>query len=131
VHVYPSSTIYFPWNLEIGDYSSIGEHVYVYNLGKVKIGRQVTLSLRAHLCAGSHDYQDPAMPLLKPPITIEDQAWICADAFVGPGCTVKEGAVVAARAVVTGDVEPWTVVGGNPAKLIKRRELKRVAQVDS
>jgi putative colanic acid biosynthesis acetyltransferase WcaF len=63
------------------------------------------------------------MPLLKPPIRIEDQAWICADAFVGPGVVVGEGAVVGARAVVTKDVAAWTVVAGNPARFVKKRAL--------
>jgi putative colanic acid biosynthesis acetyltransferase WcaF len=124
VHIYASATIYMPWNLEIGDWSSIGEHAFIYNLGKVTIGSKSTISHRAHLCAGTHDYSDPTLPLIKPPITICDQAWICADAFVGPDVTVGEGAVVGARAVVTKDVAPWTVVAGNPAKFIKNRDLK-------
>ena len=123
VNIYPSATIYLPWNLQIGEWSAIGEDALIYNLGKVVIGKQVTISQRAHLCAGTHDYTDPAMPLLKLPITIGDQAWICADAFVGPGVTVGEGAVVGARAVVTKDVAPWTVVVGNPARMVKKREL--------
>jgi putative colanic acid biosynthesis acetyltransferase WcaF len=64
------------------------------------------------------------MPLLKPPIEIGDMAWICADAFVGPGVTVGEGAVVGARAVVVKNVEPWTIVVGNPAKAVGRRTLR-------
>jgi putative colanic acid biosynthesis acetyltransferase WcaF len=123
VHIYNSATIYFPWNLDIGDWSAIGEYAYIYNLGQVRIGTHVTISQRAHLCAGTHDYTHPALPLLKPPITIEDQAWICADAFVGPGVTVGEGAVVGARAVVVKDVKPWEIVAGNPARFIKMRVL--------
>jgi putative colanic acid biosynthesis acetyltransferase WcaF len=123
VHVYPSARIYFPWNLTVGDWSAIGEDAFIYNLGLVTVGQQVTISQRAHVCAGSHDYTDPAMPLLKPPIEIADQAWICADAFVGPGVKVGQGAVVGARAVVTKDVEPWAIVAGNPAKFIKNRIL--------
>jgi putative colanic acid biosynthesis acetyltransferase WcaF len=123
VHIYPSANIYYPWNLEIGDWSSIGEWALVYNLGPVRIGRQVTISQRAHLCAGTHDHRDPTLPLLKPPIVIDDQAWICADAFVGPGVTVGEGAVVGARAVVMRDVAAWAIVAGNPARVINRREL--------
>jgi putative colanic acid biosynthesis acetyltransferase WcaF len=122
VHVYSSATIYFPWNLTIGDWSSIGEHAMIYNLGPIEIGGQVTISQRAHLCAGTHNYRDPAMPLLKPPITVRDQVWVCADAFVGPDVTVGEGAIVAARAVVVRDVADWTIVGGNPAKKVKQRE---------
>ena len=123
VHLYPSTRIYFPWNLTIGDWSAIGEGALIYNLGLVTIGQQVTISHRAHVCAGSHDYRHADLPLLKPPIEIADQAWICADAFVGPGVTVGQGAVVGARAVVTKNVEPWTVVAGNPARMIKRREM--------
>jgi len=123
VNIYSSATIYFPWNLTIGDWSSIGEEAMIYNLGPITIGEQVTVSQQAHLCAGTHDHTDPAMPLLKPPITIEDQAWICADAFVGSNVTVGEGAIVGARAVAVKDVPEWTIVGGNPARSIKQRHL--------
>ena len=124
VNTYSTTRIYFPWNLSVGDWSAIGEDVLIYNLGKVTLGEKVTVSHRAHLCAGTHDYTQPDMPLLKPPIEIKDQAWICADAFVGPDVTVGEGAVVGARAVVMKNVEPWTVVAGDPAREIKKRELK-------
>jgi putative colanic acid biosynthesis acetyltransferase WcaF len=67
------------------------------------------------------------MPLMKAAITIGNHVWICAGAFIGPGVVIGEGAVVGARAVVTKDIEPWTVVVGNPAKVIKRRELKESA----
>jgi putative colanic acid biosynthesis acetyltransferase WcaF len=123
VHVYPSATIYFPWKLRVGDWSAIGEDALIYNLGPVTLGANVTVSQRAHLCAGTHDYNDPAMPLLKPPIDVGDQAWICADAFVGPSVSVGEGAVVGARAVAMKDVPPWTVVAGNPARVVKQRVL--------
>ncbi len=124
VHTYPSTRIYFPWKLAVGDWSAIGENALVYNLGPITIGQKVTISHGAHLCAGTHDYRDAHLPLLKPPIEIRDQAWICADAFVGPGVTVGEGAVVGARAVVVKDVEPWSVVAGNPARFVKKREIR-------
>ena len=123
VNTYPSARIYFPWNLSAGDWTAIGENALIYNLGPVTLGQRVTISHGAHLCAGTHDYRDPRMPLLKPPIRVEDQAWICADAFIGPGVVVGAGAVVGARAVVTADVAPWAVVAGNPAKFIKHRKL--------
>ncbi|MEQ8819535.1 MAG: putative colanic acid biosynthesis acetyltransferase [Sumerlaeia bacterium] len=124
VNIYPDAVVYFPWNLEIGDWSSIGEGALIYNLGPVTIGKSATISQRAHLCAGTHDYTDPAMPLIKPPIVVEDQVWICADAFVGPNVTVGKGAVIGARAVVTRSVKPWKVVAGNPARPVKDRILK-------
>lgn len=123
VRIHNCATIYFPWNLRIGAWSSIGEDVFVYNLGPITIGEQVTVSQRAHLCAGTHDPTDPTMPLQKPPVVVEDQGWVCADAFVGPGVTIGEGAVVGARAVVMEDVESWTIVGGNPARPLKPRRL--------
>ena len=124
VHVYGSTVVYMPWNLEIGDWSTLGEHVYLYNLGTVSIGSRTTISQRAHLCAGSHDDRDPCLALLTPPIRIGDQAWICADAFIGPGVAIGEGAIVGARAVVVRDVEAWDVVVGNPARVIRKRVLK-------
>lgn len=125
VNIYPSALIYFPWKLEIGDWSSIGEGALIYNLGPITIGSKATISHRAHLCAGTHDYQKSDLPLLKPPIVIGDQVWICANAFVGPGVTVGEGAVVGACAVVTKDIAAWTVVAGNPARTIKKRNIIR------
>lgn len=123
VHIYNSATIYYPWELEAGDECAIGEHAFIYNLGRVTIGARATISHRAHLCAGTHDYTKPDFPLLRPPITIGEQAWICAQAFVGPGVTVGEGAIVGAGAVAVDDVEPWMILAGNPARAIKRREV--------
>ncbi len=124
VHVYPTTVVYFPWNLTVGDWSAIGEDALVYNLGPITLGERVTVSHRAHLCAGTHDFREPSMPLLKPPITIADQAWICADAFVGPGVTVGEGAVVGARAVAMRDVAAWAIMAGNPARQIGKRDIR-------
>jgi len=121
VHIYSSAHVYFPWNLEIGDWSSIGEWALIYNLGKVSIGSRTTISQRVHVCAGTHDYNRSDMLLLKPSIQIGDDSWICADAFIGPGVTVAEGAIVGARSVVVKDVPSWVVVAGNPVKLIKQR----------
>jgi putative colanic acid biosynthesis acetyltransferase WcaF len=128
VHVYSSATIYYPWMLRVGEQAAIGENVLIYNLGLVTIGARATISHRAHICAGTHDYSDPSLPLLRPPVTIGDDTWICTDAFVGPGVTVGTGAVIGARAAVFKDVEPWGVVGGNPARLIKQRILRGRAQ---
>ena len=123
VHLYASTRVYMPWNLRVGAWAAIGEDVLVYNLGPVTIGERATVSHRAHLCAGSHDYRDPALPLLKPAVVVGPQAWVCAQAFVGPGVTVGEGAVVGAAAVAMRDVEPWTVVAGNPARAVHTRVL--------
>lgn len=123
VHIYGSARIQFPWNLQIDDFAAVGERVILYNLGPLRIGHSVTISQGSHLCGGTHDYQSADMRLICLPITVEPDAWICADTFVGPGVTIGEGAVVGARAAVFKDVAPWTIVGGNPAKQIGVRRM--------
>lgn len=93
----------------------MGFDVLLYNLGPLRIGNRTTISQRAHLCGGTHDHRDPTMPLIKSPITIGDDVWVCADAFVGPGVTLGDRSIVAARAVVVKNVVDESIVGGNPA----------------
>jgi putative colanic acid biosynthesis acetyltransferase WcaF len=122
--VYSSVKIYYPSNLEMGTYSCLASGVDCYNVAPVVIGTNVTVSQKAYLCTASHDISDKRHSLVTAPIIIENQAWIAADTFIGMGVTIGEGAVVGARAAVFKDVSSWTVVGGNPAKFIKRRILK-------
>ncbi len=124
VNIYPQCRIWAPWNLIMGNQSCLGPFVDCYNQGQISIGTRVVISQKSYLCASTHDYTQLGFPLLCKPIMIEDNAWIAAGAFVGPGVTIGEGAVVAARSVVVKDVEPWTVVGGNPTKFIKKRIMK-------
>lgn len=123
VHVYPSVRITIPWNVHIGDFTAVGDRVQLYALGPIAIGRRSTISQGAHLCAGSHDYRLTDLPLLKPPIAVGDDVWICADAFIGPGVRVSDRAIVAARSVVVRDVASGTIVGGHPAAWIKDRPV--------
>lgn len=111
-----------PWNLTIGNNVAVGDRAMLYALGPITLGDRVTISQNAHLCAGTHDFDQPHMPLIRPPITIERDAWIAADAFVGPGITIQEGAILGARACAFSDLEPWTIYGGNPAKEIRKRD---------
>ncbi len=117
-----TANVYYPWNLRMGAMSSLGDNVQVYNLGMIELGRCATISQEAYLCGGTHDYRYRTMPLIRKPIAIGADAWVCARAFIGPGVTVGEGAIVAAGSVVHKDVEGWTIVGGNPAKVLKVRE---------
>lgn len=121
VRVDPSVRIFAPWNLTIGSDSSIGYDAIVYDLGSISIGDRVTISQRAHLCAGTHDYTDARMPLRKAHISIGNEVWVCADAFVGPDVSIGPRAVVGARAVAMRDVPDAAVVAGNPARVIKSR----------
>ena len=122
--VYSSAKIYYPANLTMGRYACLASDVNCYNVDKIIVGDNSTVSQGAYLCTASHDISDPLNHLITAPIIIEDQAWIAADAFVGMGVTVGQGAVIGARAAVFKDVKPWTVVGGNPAKFIKKRVIK-------
>jgi putative colanic acid biosynthesis acetyltransferase WcaF len=125
--VYPSCKIWAPWNLALGEQTALADGVECYCVDHIRIGSHVTISQYAYLCTASHDITSPHMRLITAPIIIESGAWICADAFVGPGVTIGEGAVAAARAVVVKDVAAWTVVGGNPARFIKARQLMKEA----
>ena len=116
--------IWAPWLLDIGHDVFIDRDVILYNTYGVKIGDRVILSRGAFLCTPSHDHRLSDIPLIGGRITLGNDVWIAADAFVAPGITINDGAVVGARAVVTKDVEPWTIVAGNPARAISKRELK-------
>lgn len=125
VHVHPSVKIAIPWNLDIGDNVGIGDEVILYSLGKITIGSDATISQYAHLCAGTHDNSLADMPLVKSIISIGDGVWVCTDAFIGPDVEVGEYAVVGARAVAIRDIEPFSVVAGNPALTIKMRKITK------
>ncbi len=121
----PSVKVWYPPNLIMEPYSTLGPYVDCYSVAPVTIGRCATVSQYSYLCAATHDYTDLKLPLIPKPISIGTHAWVCAAAFVGPGVTVGDGAVVGARSSVFKDVEPWTVVAGNPARFLKTRVLKK------
>jgi len=124
VHIYPKVKIWAPWNLEIHDQVGVANDVDLYSQGKIILEYRSIISQRSYICTGTHDFNLKGHPLYTKPITVSKYAWVAAEAFVGPGVTIGKGAVVGARGVVFKDVEPWTVVGGNPAKFIKKREFK-------
>lgn len=121
VHLYPSVKIALPWNIHIGDYTAIGDGVRLYSLGLISVGERVTISQGAHICAGTHDHRKPDLPLLKMPIVIESDTWICADAFIGPGVRIGRSAIVGARSVVMKSVAENLIVAGNPSRSIGSR----------
>jgi putative colanic acid biosynthesis acetyltransferase WcaF len=113
---YPRVRIWAPWNLTMAEQSCLADDVDCYSVAPVVLGPHATVSQYSYLCTASHDYRDPAMPLVVAAITIEAEAWVAADVFVAPGVKVGRGAVVGARSGVFSDVEPWAVVAGSPAK---------------
>lgn len=129
-YVYPNSRVWAPWNLEMGDHSTLADGVDCYCVAKITIGSYSTVSQYSYLCTASHDYLDPVirqkpqMPLLAAPINIGNRVWITADVFVGPGVAISDGAVILARSSVFHDVAEWNVVAGNPAAFKKKRVLR-------
>lgn len=120
-HIYPSAIIWAPWNLECAEEVGVANGAILYTQAKITLGRRAVVSQGAHLCSGTHDYEDGGFPLYAKPITVGSHAWLAAECFVQPGITVGEGAVVGARSVVTKDVPAWTVCAGHPCKPIKPR----------
>src|SRR5688572_28724711 len=112
--------------LDIGDDVTVGDDAILYSLGPIKIGARSFISQYAHLCAGSHNSTRTDYPLLREPITIGEDCWIAADAFVGPGVTVGDRTVLGARASAFSDLPADVVAVGNPAKVLKARELRRM-----
>lgn len=127
-HPYPSSRIWAPWNLVMGEHSCLSHQVDCYCVDKVELGAHATVSQYSFLCTATHDYTQREMPLVTAPIYIGAWAWVTADVFVGPGVTVGKGAVIGARSTVFRDIEPWTVVAGNPPKKIGQRDKTTINQ---
>ena len=119
VRLYPSVRVMFPWNLEIGDDVIVSWNVQLYSLSPIRIGSNVLISQGAHLCAGTHDYRQPNLPLVFQPLTIGSGTWLAAECFIGPGVSIGTGCIVAARAVAVRDVPPDSLVAGNPARIVK------------
>lgn len=106
------------------DHACLGNDVICYTQARITLQERAIVSQGAHLCTGSHDYNDPDFSLFARPINIGKDAWVCADAFIGPGVSVGEGAVLGARAVAFKDLQAWQVYSGNPAQLIKQRQIR-------
>jgi putative colanic acid biosynthesis acetyltransferase WcaF len=121
--VHSSAKIWAPWNLEMEHGSCLSAHVDCYSVDRIRLGPFTVVSQYSFLCAASHDIRYLHLPLTTAAIIIEERAWVAADVFVGPGVTVGQGSVIGARSTVTKNVPPWSVMAGNPAKLIRARTL--------
>ena len=122
--VHASVQIWHPGNLTLGANVLVGPGVRLYNQGHISVGARTVISQRAHICASSHDVRDPNFQLVLNPVVIGELCWVAAEAFVGPGVTMGNRSVLAARGALFGDTEPDAVYTGNPAKFLKLRELR-------
>jgi putative colanic acid biosynthesis acetyltransferase WcaF len=120
----PGINVKYPWNLEVGDYSWIGENAWLDSLAPIKIGNHACISQGAYLCTGNHDWSDPVFGLIVKPIIVEDGAWVGARTTILPGVIVATHSVVVAGSVVVKDTEPYIIYAGNPAVAVKTREIR-------
>ncbi|MEO1126833.1 MAG: hormogonium polysaccharide biosynthesis acetyltransferase HpsU [Cyanobacteria bacterium J06639_16] len=118
----------YPWNVEIGDYSWVGDDVVFYSLDKIRIGCHCVISQETYLCTGSHDASDPAFGLVTGPITIENGVWIATDCFIGLDVRIGANALVGARSSVFNDLPPLQICLGSPCrpKRLRTVETSRV-----
>ena len=124
VVVKPNVNIKYPWNLSIGDNSWIGEKVWIDNLGKVIIGKNVCLSQSSFLLCGNHNYKKETFDLMIKEINLEDGVWIGAKATVCPGVTCKSHSVLSVGSIATSDLESYSIYQGNPAVKVKDRVIE-------
>jgi putative colanic acid biosynthesis acetyltransferase WcaF len=125
VVIKPGAKITFPWKLTLGNHVWLGEECWLLNLAPIQIESNVCISQRAFLCSGNHNYNSPTFDLITASIQVEQGAWIGADAFVGPGVSVGNHAVLTAGSVATKNLEPFGIYRGNPAVLIKQRVISK------
>ena len=126
VYVYPSVQIWDPKNLIMYQGSTLDEQVLIYNVANITLGERAIISRNAKLCTATHDYNQDTFQLITKPILIKNDAWICMDAFVGPGIEIGSFGVALARSVVLEDIPSYAIYVGNPAKFKKmRKKIKR------
>ncbi|BAL23238.1 DapH/DapD/GlmU-related protein [Azoarcus sp. KH32C] len=126
-YISSNAVVYMPWNLRMGERSSIDFDTLVYNLDIVNIGSYVSISYGVNLNTGSHDYTDPYFGLVTRQIQIGSGAFVGADVYIGPGVRIGRMAVIGARSVVVKDLPEDAICVGHPCVPIKRRELVRGA----
>lgn len=125
-NVYASVKIWAPWMLQMGHRACLGPEVICYNQDWVVLEDEAVVSQYSYLCTAGHDVNmmnTADKSLITAPIILKSKSWIGARSFIGMGVEIGEGAVVGATASVYKSVEPWSVVGGNPCKIIKMRKL--------
>lgn len=124
VLIKPSVSIKYPWLLTIGDYSWIGENVWIDNLTEVRIGSNVCISQGAMLLTGNHNYKKTTFDLIVNEITLEDGVWIGAKSIVCPGVKCQSHSILSVGSVATKDLKPYTIYQGIPALEGRKRVIE-------
>jgi len=124
----PRVRVKFPWRLEIGANSWIGEGVWIDNLAPVCIGCDVCISQDVYLCTGNHDWTSISFDLVTAGITIEDHCWVGARATLAPGTHMQTGAILGLASLGRGHMQDWTIYAlGNATEIGPRRQRERDA----
>lgn len=124
VSIHPKAKIEYPWNLKMGHLSSLGEKSWIYAMAPIQIGEKTCIGKEAYLLTGSHDITSSTFDLIIKPIKIGNCCWLTTGVTVLPGINIGDGCVIAANSTIVKNVDAWNVVGGNPAKFIKKRVIK-------
>jgi putative colanic acid biosynthesis acetyltransferase WcaF len=111
-------SVHIPKNLEIGNFSWIGERAWFINHAKISIGSNVCISQRSIICSGGHDYRSASLEYAHRPIEIKDGAWICLDAKVLPGVTIGECSVISAGEIVRKSIPDYSILVGGEIRPI-------------
>ncbi|MEI8388991.1 MAG: acyltransferase [bacterium] len=125
-----NSTFIFPENIKLSDHIYIGPECLLEARGKIEIHENVIIGPKVTILTSNHRYENAEMLpyddyyILKP-VTIEKNVWIGANVSICPGVRVGEGAVIALGSVVTKDVPKYSIIGGNPAKILKMRDKEQ------
>lgn len=122
----PGVRVWVPWNLTMGERSTIGANTEIQNFLPVIIGRHVVISQRNYICTSTHDHTDPYFSMLSTPITIGSQSWVASECVLGPGAEVGEGAVISVRSVVTKPMPPWMICAGSPCRPLTERIMREM-----
>jgi len=124
VSIHPSAKIDYPWNLTMKKQSSLGENAWAYAMDQIEIGEKSCIGKDVYLLTGSHDIGKSTFDLVTKPILIGNCCWVATASTLLPGVSLGDGCVVAANSVVTKSYDECSVVGGNPAKFIKKRIIR-------
>ncbi|MBS0197448.1 MAG: putative colanic acid biosynthesis acetyltransferase [Planctomycetes bacterium] len=119
--VHPAAIVKIPWQLTLEDRAAVGPHAEIYNLGHVTLRELSVISQYAYICGGTHNLEDPMLPLLVGDIEIGREVFVGAKALILPGVKIEEGAVIGAGSVVSRDMPAWMICAGNPCRPIKAR----------
>lgn len=112
-----------PWNLTIGHLSSIDKDCCIRCRDKITIGKKTCISRGVYMLTGSHNVMSSNFEMVTSPITVGDNVWIATKSMIGKGVIIGDGAVIASYSNVIKSVDSWCIMGGNPAKFIKRRVI--------